>query len=53
MLEFVKANKAIAQEQANPSIIQSHPQAYYTSRNLTEILVQENSEYLECIIENY
>src|SRR5581483_8671862 len=50
MLEFVEANKinkAIVQEQANTSVIQSHPQAYYISRNLTkytEILVQENSE---------
>src|SRR6266496_3232969 len=35
MLEFVKANEALVQEQANISIIQSHPQAYYTSRNLT------------------
>src|SRR6266542_3320550 len=46
MLKFVKANNTLAQEQqANISIIQSHPNAYYTSRNLTtEILLQENSE---------
>uniref|UniRef100_U9UNJ0 Serine-threonine/tyrosine-protein kinase catalytic domain-containing protein n=1 Tax=Rhizophagus irregularis (strain DAOM 181602 / DAOM 197198 / MUCL 43194) TaxID=747089 RepID=U9UNJ0_RHIID len=36
MLEFVEANKALVQEQANTSIIQSHPQAYYTSRNVTK-----------------
>ncbi|CAB4384037.1 unnamed protein product [Rhizophagus irregularis] len=68
MLEFVEANKTLVQEQANTSIIQSHPQAYYTSRKFTEILaqekseivvqeksgilVQEKSECFECIIEN-
>ena len=55
MLEFVEANKVLVQEQANTSIIQSHPQAYYASRKLTkftEILVQENSECFDCIIEN-
>jgi len=51
MLEFVEANKALVQE-PNISIIQSHPQAYYTSRKLTKILVQESSECLECIIED-
>ncbi|EXX52961.1 kinase-like domain-containing protein [Rhizophagus irregularis DAOM 181602=DAOM 197198] len=50
MLEFIKANKNLVQEQANASIIQSHTQAYYTSRRLTEILIQEDSECLECII---
>ncbi|CAB4473961.1 unnamed protein product [Rhizophagus irregularis] len=65
MLEFAKADKTLVQEQANTSIMQSHPQAYYTSRKFTarekseiivqeksEILVQENSECFECIIEN-
>jgi serine/threonine protein kinase len=51
MLEFLEANNnAIVQEQANVSIIQSHPQACYTSRKLTEILFKENSEYLEYMI---
>ncbi|CAB4385397.1 unnamed protein product [Rhizophagus irregularis] len=44
MIEFVEANKA---GQASTSIIQYHSQAYYTSRKLTEILVQENSECLD------
>ncbi|UZO00612.1 uncharacterized protein OCT59_011734 [Rhizophagus irregularis] len=72
MLEFVEANKALVQEQANTSnnkidnqlendmletsvqeqantsIIQSHSQAYYTSRKLTEILLQDKSECWEC-----
>ncbi|CAB4389994.1 unnamed protein product [Rhizophagus irregularis] len=60
MLEFVKADKTLVQEQANTYIMQSHPQAYYRSRKFTEILaqekseivVQENSECFECIIEN-
>jgi serine/threonine protein kinase len=53
ILEFVEANKAnLVQEQANTSILQSHSQAYYTSRKLTEILVQEKSECLECAIED-
>ncbi|GES85003.1 kinase-like domain-containing protein [Rhizophagus clarus] len=52
MLEFVKANDALAQEQTNVStIVQLHSQAYYTSRNITEILVKENSECLEYIVE--
>jgi hypothetical protein len=46
MLEFVKANKTLVQEQANTSIVQSHPQAYYTSRKFTEILAQEKSEII-------
>ncbi|CAB4380146.1 unnamed protein product [Rhizophagus irregularis] len=52
MLEFVEANKALVQEQTNAYIAQNHSQAYYTSRKLTEILVQEDSECLECIIKN-
>uniref|UniRef100_U9UYH6 Serine-threonine/tyrosine-protein kinase catalytic domain-containing protein n=1 Tax=Rhizophagus irregularis (strain DAOM 181602 / DAOM 197198 / MUCL 43194) TaxID=747089 RepID=U9UYH6_RHIID len=52
MLEFVEANKVLVQGQAGTSIIQHHSQAYYTSRKLTEILVKEDSECLECIIEN-
>ncbi|GBC06763.1 hypothetical protein RclHR1_07020006 [Rhizophagus clarus] len=52
MLEFVKANNTLAQEQTNIStIVQLHSQAYYTSRNITKILVKENSECLEYIIE--
>ncbi len=50
IIEFVEANKALVQEQINNYTIQSHLQAYYTSRNLTNILVQENSECLDCII---
>ncbi|RGB33290.1 kinase-like domain-containing protein [Rhizophagus diaphanus] len=52
MLEFVEANKDLVQEQTNAYITQNHSQAYYTSRKLTEILVQEDSECLECIIKN-
>ncbi|POG70944.1 kinase-like domain-containing protein [Rhizophagus irregularis DAOM 181602=DAOM 197198] len=52
MLEFVEADKALFQEQANTSVIQSHSQAYYTSRKLTEILVQEETQGLDCIIED-
>ncbi|RIA97750.1 hypothetical protein C1645_751459 [Glomus cerebriforme] len=51
MNEFIKANRALAQEQTN-TFIQFHPQAYYTSRLLTEILEQNNSECLDCIIED-
>ncbi|CAB5358177.1 unnamed protein product [Rhizophagus irregularis] len=59
MLEFVEANKMLVQEQANTSIMQSHPQAYYTSRKFTkfteillaqvksEIIVQEKSEIIQ------
>ncbi|CAB4478510.1 unnamed protein product [Rhizophagus irregularis] len=50
MVEFIKANKSLVQEQANASFIQSHTQAYYTSRKLTEILVQEKSDCFECIV---
>src|SRR6266496_5065005 len=44
MVEFVEANQDLMQEQINTSIIKSHPQAYYTSRKFTEVLVQGNSE---------
>ncbi|CAB4471127.1 unnamed protein product [Rhizophagus irregularis] len=50
MLEFIKANKTLVQEQASASIIQSHTQAYYTSRKITEILVQEKSDCFECMV---
>jgi serine/threonine protein kinase len=43
MLEFVKANEALVQTQTNTSIIESHPQAHYKSRKLTEILVQNET----------
>jgi serine/threonine protein kinase len=61
MLEFVKANKALEQKQANTSIIQLeqkqanasiiqfHSQTYYKSRKLTEILDRSN-ECLDCMI---
>jgi hypothetical protein len=39
ILEFVKANEALAQKQANTSIIKSHSQAHYKSCKFTEILV--------------
>ncbi|GBC18102.2 kinase-like domain-containing protein [Rhizophagus irregularis DAOM 181602=DAOM 197198] len=52
MLEFVEANKVNVQEQANSSNIQSHPQShpqtYYTSREFSEILVQEGSDESQC-----
>ncbi|PKB95173.1 hypothetical protein RhiirA5_437229 [Rhizophagus irregularis] len=47
MFEFVESNKTLVQEQANASIIQSHAQAYHTSRKLTEILVEEMSDCVE------
>jgi serine/threonine protein kinase len=47
MLEFVKANNALVQQEANISTTQSHPQACYTSRKLTEIFLKENSGYLD------
>ncbi|CAB5375599.1 unnamed protein product [Rhizophagus irregularis] len=53
MFEFVGADKALLQEQANAFIMQSHPQAYYTSHKLTEILVQEDSQGFDCMIEDY
>ncbi|CAB5358299.1 unnamed protein product [Rhizophagus irregularis] len=45
--EFVKANKALLQEQTETSIIQFRPQAYYTNRLTTKILDQ-NSDCLDC-----
>jgi hypothetical protein len=70
MLEFVKADKALLQgqaninnqlkndmeefvglqEQANASIIQYYSQAYYTSRKLTEIYFQEESQDFDSMI---
>ncbi|CAB4466978.1 unnamed protein product [Rhizophagus irregularis] len=50
MYEFINANRVLPQEQANISVLQTHPQAYYTSRLLTEILYQNNSECLDCLI---
>ncbi|RIA80256.1 hypothetical protein C1645_843085 [Glomus cerebriforme] len=50
MYEFVRANEALTQEQVDTPIIQFHSQAYYTSRLLTEILNQKNSECLDCIV---
>ncbi|CAB4397254.1 unnamed protein product [Rhizophagus irregularis] len=47
MYELIKANRVLTQEQA---VLQTNPQAYYTSRLLTEILYQNNSECLDCII---
>ncbi|PKK60797.1 hypothetical protein RhiirC2_761453 [Rhizophagus irregularis] len=67
MFEFVEANKTLEQEQANTSIMQSHPQAYYISRKLTKFteifsqeksefivqeIIQEKSECFECIVED-
>ncbi|CAB4388273.1 unnamed protein product [Rhizophagus irregularis] len=56
---FVEANKALtkeeanlAQEKVNTSIKQSHPQAYYTSRKLTEMYFQEESQGFDCMIED-
>ncbi|RGB44227.1 kinase-like domain-containing protein, partial [Rhizophagus diaphanus] len=53
MEEFVEADKFLLQKQTNTSIIQYHSQACYTSRKLTEILVQEESQGLDCVIEDY
>ncbi|UZO12002.1 uncharacterized protein OCT59_003553 [Rhizophagus irregularis] len=53
MEEFVEADQALLQGQANAYIMQSHPQAYYTSRKLTEILVQEESQGFDCMIEDH
>ncbi|PKB92962.1 hypothetical protein RhiirA5_442795 [Rhizophagus irregularis] len=46
------ANKSLSQEQVNPSITQSHPQAHYTSRKLAEILVQETQVNNYYIVNN-
>ncbi|CAB4395027.1 unnamed protein product [Rhizophagus irregularis] len=48
MLEFINANEALVQKQAHTSIIQSHPQACYKSRKLSEIIDSDRSEYLIC-----
>ncbi|PKB93795.1 hypothetical protein RhiirA5_440307 [Rhizophagus irregularis] len=50
MFEFVEADKALLQEQVNVFIMQSHPQAYYISRKLTEILVQEESQGFDSLL---
>ncbi|POG59451.1 kinase-like domain-containing protein [Rhizophagus irregularis DAOM 181602=DAOM 197198] len=50
MIEFIESNKTLVHKQVNASIIQSHTQAYYTSRKLTEILVHEKSDCFECIV---
>ncbi|EXX64827.1 Kin3p [Rhizophagus irregularis DAOM 197198w] len=50
MKEFVEANKALVQEKASTSIIQYHPQAYFTSRKLTS--VQAESQGFDCMIED-
>ncbi|CAB4444422.1 unnamed protein product [Rhizophagus irregularis] len=52
LIEFIEANESLMQNQANTSIIQYHPQACYTSRKLTEILVQEESQGFDCKIED-
>ncbi|POG60501.1 kinase-like domain-containing protein [Rhizophagus irregularis DAOM 181602=DAOM 197198] len=49
MKEFVEADKALLPEQANISIMQAHTLAYFTSRNLTEIL-DPNTDCLDCIV---
>ncbi|GBC51951.2 kinase-like domain-containing protein [Rhizophagus irregularis DAOM 181602=DAOM 197198] len=49
--EFIRANEASLQEQPDTSIVQSHPQSYYTSRLHTEILVQ-NSDCLDCMVDD-
>ncbi|PKY21450.1 hypothetical protein RhiirB3_409432, partial [Rhizophagus irregularis] len=38
LYEFIKANRVLTQEQANISVLQTYPQACYTSRLFTEIL---------------
>jgi hypothetical protein len=50
IVEFVKANEALIQTQANTSSIESHPQAHYTICKLSEILDQSMSECLDCAI---
>jgi serine/threonine protein kinase len=47
--EFVKANNTLVQTQINNSTIQSHSQAYYTSRNISKIL-SDTESLNECII---
>jgi serine/threonine protein kinase len=43
MLDFVNANEALIQKQANTSIIEFHSKACYKSRKLTEILDQNET----------
>ncbi|CAB4392249.1 unnamed protein product [Rhizophagus irregularis] len=44
-INCIEANNTLTQKQANIStIVQSHSQAYYTSRNITKILNTENSQ---------
>ncbi|GBC39458.2 uncharacterized protein OCT59_011806 [Rhizophagus irregularis] len=52
MLEFIEGNEALVQEQEqeNASIIKFHPQACYTSRKLTEIYFQEESQDFDSMI---
>ncbi|GBB84614.1 hypothetical protein RclHR1_01120002 [Rhizophagus clarus] len=50
MSEFIKVNDDSVQEQTNISIVQSHPQAYYTSRKLTGILFKDDSDDLKYMI---
>ncbi|CAB5388778.1 unnamed protein product [Rhizophagus irregularis] len=52
MLEFIEANESLVQKQSNTSIIQYHPQACYTSRKLTEILVKVESQDFDCMIKD-
>jgi serine/threonine protein kinase len=57
MFEFVEANNAnLVQEQANTSIIESHLQRYYTSRKLSEIILDqeepEESQGFDCEIKD-
>ncbi|GES97199.1 kinase-like domain-containing protein [Rhizophagus clarus] len=46
MFDFIKANDVLEQGESNISI-QSHPQAYCTSRNLTDI-ISECLDYMIC-----
>ncbi|GES97124.1 kinase-like domain-containing protein [Rhizophagus clarus] len=50
MSEFVTVNDDTVQESTNISIVQFHPQAYFTSRKLTEILFKDDSDHLEYMI---
>ncbi|GBC30717.2 kinase-like domain-containing protein [Rhizophagus irregularis DAOM 181602=DAOM 197198] len=50
MLELVKVNKTLEQKKANTFIIQFHPQACYSSRKLSEIYFQEDSQGYDCMI---
>ncbi|POG66287.1 kinase-like domain-containing protein [Rhizophagus irregularis DAOM 181602=DAOM 197198] len=54
MFEFVKANKALvqSQEQVNTSIIQSHPQACFISRNVTKE-IEKSKNVSESIVQEY